>query len=560
VRLRSVLAEGAAALVAGAVLSVLAFWSVVRHLGSSVPGDLGDPLLQSWQLAWGAHGLLSQPSHPFDANVFAPLPRSLAFSDSLLGYAPFGLFGSGPHAAVIRYNIVFLFAHALAFAAMYVLVRQLGVGRAAAVIAGAAFAFSPFRLAQASHLQVLSSGGIPLALAMLARGHGITARRQPDGVRQPMRPGWALAGWLTAAWQVTLGFGLGLQLVYLLLAMTGSYVLLAVLRSARPPRRLVAASGLGLLFFFGVGAAMAGPYQAAVAEHPEARRDLAQVEFFSPPLRGLVAAPPESRLWGGVTAPLREGMSWRFEQTLAPGLAITVLAVVGTMLGPLPRRFRAGLVAGVLVLVSLALGTHGPWGGRAGFVLMFEHLPGWQGVRTPSRLVTLAWLLLGVLGAFGAERLVRPLRRTSHVAVVAALLTAVTVAEGLNTIPVATPRQVPNGLQLAALPQPVLVLPSAEFEDNTVMLWSTAGFPDTANGASGFRPAGLEALRAATQDFPSPGAVLALRIYGVRSVVLLRDQLAGTALEGAPDRAAGIGVHVVPETLDDAAVVYLLDP
>ena len=559
-RLRSVLAEAAAALVAGAVLSVLAFWSVVRHLGSSVPSDLGDPLLQSWQLAWGAHGLLSQPLHLFDANVFAPLPRSLAFSDSLLGYAPFGLLGSGPHAAVIRYNIVLLFAHALAFAAMYVLVRQLGVGRAAALVAGAAFAFSPFRLAQASHLQVLSSGGIPLALAMFARGHGTTARRRPDGERPPVRPIWALAGWLTAAWQVTLGFGLGLQLVYLLLAMTGSCVLLAALRRARPPRRLVVASGLGLIIFLGVGVAMAVPYRAAVAEHPEARRDLAQVAFFSPPLRGLVTAPPESRLWGGVTAPLREGMSWRFEQTLAPGLAITVLAVLGTIWGPLPRRFRAGLVAGVLVLVSLALGTHGPWGGRAGFLLMFEHLPGWQGVRTPSRLVTLAWLLLAVLGAFGVQRLVRLLRRTSHVAVVAALLTAVTVAEGLNTIPVATPRPVPSGLELAALPQPVLVLPSAEFEDNTVMLWSTAGFPDIVNGASGFRPSGLEALRAATQDFPSPRAVLALRVYGVRSVVLLRDQLPGTPLEGAPAIAVGAGFRVASETLDDDAIVYLLDP
>jgi len=542
-------------------LACLVFWRVVRHLGSAVPGDLGDPLLQSWQLAWGAHGLLTSPLHVFDANTFAPLTRSLSFSDSLLGYAPFGLVGSGASAAVARYNVVFLLAHALAFAGMYVLVRQLGTGRTAAVVAGAAFAFSPFRLAQVSHLQTLSSAGIPLALAMLARGHGITLRRvTPD--RAPPRPAWALAGWLTAAWQVSLGFGLGLQTVYLLLLLVAVGVLVSAVRRSRPPGRLVLASGLGLAIFLGVGAAMAVPYGRTVTAHPEARRDLAQVAFFSPPLRALITAPPESRLWGERTAPLREGMSWRFEQTLAPGLAVTVLAGLAPLWGPLPRRYRAGLVAGIVVLVALSLGTHGPGGGRAGFLLLFEHLPGWQGVRTPSRLVTLAWLLLAVLGAFGVQRLVRLAGRPARVAFLAVLLTTATAAEGVNTVPVATPRPVPAGLQLSALPQPVLVLPSAEFEDNTVMLWSTDGFPKISNGASGFRPAGLEALRAVTQEFPSPRAVLALRTHGVRSVVLLRDRIPGTPLEGAVERhrEGRFGLHLVPDTRDDPAVVFLVDP
>lgn len=561
-RLRSVLVEAAAATAGGLLLTVVVFWSVVRQLGSAVPGDVGDPLLQAWQLAWGAHGLLTQPLQVFEANTFAPLPRSLAFSDSLLGYAPAGLIGSGTHAALVRYDVMFLLAHALAFAGMYVLIRQLGMGRAAAVMAGAAFAFSPFRLSQATHLQSLSSGGIPLALAMLARGHAVKPVRR-DGVERPSaRPWWALAGWLTAAWQLTLGFGLGLQFAYLLAALAGGGALLTAVRRVLPPRRLLLASGLGLVVFLGVGTVMAAPYQRTVVEHPESRRDVSQVDFFSPPLRGLITAPPESRLWGGLTEPLREGMSWRFEQSLAPGLAITVLAVLGLVWGPLPRRYRAGLVGGILLLVTLSLGTHGPGGGRAGFLLLFDHFPGWQGVRTPSRLVTLAWLVLGVLGALGAQRLVRLLGRPSRVAIVTALLTAAIAAEGLNTVPLATPRPPPAGLQLAALPQPVLVLPSAEFEDNTVMLWSTDGFPAVVNGASGFRPAGLESLRAAMQDFPSPRAVLELRIYGVRSVVLLRDQLAGTPLEGAIDRATGteIGVHLVTDTRDDEAVVFLIDP
>ena len=65
---------------------------------------------------------------------------------------------------------------ALAFVGAYALVRQLGAGRIGAAVAGAAFAYAPWRLAQAGHLQVLSTGGIALALAMLARGHGWSLR------------------------------------------------------------------------------------------------------------------------------------------------------------------------------------------------------------------------------------------------------------------------------------------------------------------------------------------------------------------------------------------------
>ena len=198
--------EAALASVVGLLLAGVLKWPVLSHLRSSVPEDLGDPLLQAWQLSWGAHALLHDPLHVWDSNTFFPLDRTLAFSDSLLGYAPLGvLFGD---AALVRYNTVFLLAYALAFTGAYALARQLGTSRLAAGLAGVGFAYAPWHLAQEGHLQILSDGGIPLALALLARGPGYP-RGEP-------RPRLVLAGWAVAAWQVTLGFGLGLQFGYLL--------------------------------------------------------------------------------------------------------------------------------------------------------------------------------------------------------------------------------------------------------------------------------------------------------------------------------------------------------
>ena len=59
-------------------------------------------------------------------------------------------------------------------------------------------------MTEAGHLHVISSGGIALALFLLLRGY-----RNRSGVL-------VLAGWVVSAWQISLGFTLGLQYSYLL--------------------------------------------------------------------------------------------------------------------------------------------------------------------------------------------------------------------------------------------------------------------------------------------------------------------------------------------------------
>ena len=80
-------------------------------------------------MAWGGHALQHQPLEFFQSNQFWPLDDTLAFSDALLGYAPAGLIGEGPEAAVVRYDLLFLFAYALCFAGAYLLARELGSAR-----------------------------------------------------------------------------------------------------------------------------------------------------------------------------------------------------------------------------------------------------------------------------------------------------------------------------------------------------------------------------------------------------------------------------------------------
>src|SRR2546421_8923449 len=303
--------EVVVAAIGGCLLAIVMTWPLVLNLGTDIPRDIGDPLAEAWQPAWGGHALLHQPLHFFDANRFWPIKDSLAFGDALIGYAPAGIIGSGPHAALVRYDLLFLFAYALAFFGAYLLARELGLGPAGAVVAGAAFAFAPFRLEQDGHMQVISSGGIPLAVAFAVRG--IRLRR----------PWWLFAACVVAVWQVSLGFALGLPFAY---GIAGAALVVGVvwMIRGRPlvPRRMVIAGAAGALVFIAITYLIAHPYLHVADEFPESKRSPHEVSAFSGPLKVLVTAPEENFVWGSATAGFRESVTTPQEKTLFPGAVI----------------------------------------------------------------------------------------------------------------------------------------------------------------------------------------------------------------------------------------------
>jgi hypothetical protein len=73
-----------AALLLFIVTSLVLTYPMPFHLPDAVE-DRQDALLNVWITAWDGHQLLSDPLHLFDANIFHPYPRTLAYSELLLG-------------------------------------------------------------------------------------------------------------------------------------------------------------------------------------------------------------------------------------------------------------------------------------------------------------------------------------------------------------------------------------------------------------------------------------------------------------------------------------------
>ncbi|MFG1649193.1 hypothetical protein ACGFIE_04655 [Micromonospora sp. NPDC049275] len=559
--------EWTLATLAALALAVLMTWPTLRYPRYTLPQDYWDPSLQSWQMAWSGHILLADPARLWQSNTFFPELWSFAFSDTLLGYAPAGMLGSGPQDAVLRYNIMFVLAHALATLGAYALARQLGAGRIGAAVAGVGYTYAPWLLAQAGHLHVLSNGGIPLALAMLARGHGWSLRY---GYRPEQRhDGWVYAGWLVAAWQVSLGFGIGLPFAYFL---AGAVLVVAVLfgvrrlRSGRAlpfGRRLLVADVLGGVLFAGVGLLMAFPYFKVTELHPYAERTIRDVSIFSPPASGFVTAPAESRIWGALHEGARAALPGNPEMTLLPGFVLYALAAGGLFFSVWRLRHRLLLLVGVLVTMVFAMGTRF-FDGTFTYVPLFEHAPGWNALRTPGRLMLWTTLLLALLAAGAITALTDRVRELAAQRIpswpgpwlrMATLLPLLLVTiEGLNATPHPVVPAQPAAMRSAE--GPLLVLPSNQSIDQHVMLWSTSGFPDVVNGGSGFTPRQLDDVRRVSQSFPDQTSVDYLRTLGVRTVVLLRGQVPGTPWEitiDAPVESLGITRQDVGD-----AVVYRL--
>ncbi|HEU4423889.1 MAG TPA: hypothetical protein VFR67_15265, partial [Pilimelia sp.] len=559
--------EWTLASVGAVLLAVVMTWPTLRYPRHTIPQDIWDPTLQAWQMAWSGHILSTDPARLWHSNAFYPESFSFAFSDTLLGYAPAGLIGEGVTAALLRYNIIFVLAHALAFLGAYALVRQLGAGRTGAAVAGAAFAYAPWRLAQAGHLHVISTGGIALALAMLARGHGWSLRH---GYRPERRnAGWALAGWLVAAWQISLGFGIGLPFGYALAAIVLVVAVMwavrrLVFRAANPiGGRLLVTDLVGGTIFAVTGALLSLPYFRVAELHPYARRTVADLDLYSAPISAFFVAPPESRLWGALHADARAGLPWHPEQTLLAGFVLYGLAIAGLVFSIWTVRQRLLLFAGVVVTIALAMGTQF-FGGTLTYLPLYRTLPGWDGLRTPGRLVLWTTLLLGVLAAGAVCAFIERARESRStyapyglgfwLRLATLIPLALVLVEGLNRTPHPIVPAPPQALRTAQAP--VLVLPSDPFTDNVAMLWTTDRFPALVNGNSGFETRRLNQLREVTQTFPDVNSVDYLRELGVKTVIVLRVRPDGAKLP-PPAETSAEELGIEREDTPDAVVFRL---
>jgi hypothetical protein len=572
-----------------AAIAVGVTWPLPSMPGSSLPGNLGDPLLNTWTLGWGSDRLLAGLQGFWDGRAFFPHADTVAFSEHLLGITVFvaPVYWLSQN-AVLTYNVAYLASFVHAGLAMWLLVRRLTGRSDVALVAALAFAFPLLRTTgQHTFLHMQVSGWVPLCFWALHRYAG--ERRLGDA--------------LLAAGAFVLAVLTSLYFAFLLIAPVAyAAIVLLLQRRGRTFDLRLAGHALATA---ALAAAVLAPvllrYRDVAATHGFARTTAESVRYsadvlsyvsvwhqaeFRPFLRdeqiivralfpgvviaalGLLAAawrrpgvaPRDLWRWGapaaGVALVAVSLASGRPSIAGLCGLAV----LLGRALWPLPATTAAlyGRLAALAFLLSLgpvpvidgvAIATSGP------HAWLLDPIPGASGLRMPARHGVMVSFALAVLAGFGAMRVLAwPVLQPRLGSALAAVAALVVVDGYAGPLPVARldahgtaeDRQV-HAWIAAQGPGAVMHLPIAdsdlrpEVANASVQLtfqYATLlhGQP-TVTGGTDFMPVFARWLHGDGSPFRAPADADAglemLRRLGVRYVLLHRDEFRTPAEAGS---------------------------
>jgi len=494
-------------------------YPLVGHLRTAVT-DHVDPLLDAWTLAWTAHQLPRDPAHLFEANRFYPERGTLAFHDPMVALgailAPLQWVFGEP---VLTLNLGMLLSLALSGYGAYRLGTHVSGSRGAGGVAGSIFAFNAYRMDHLAHMQLQSTGFIPLLYLCL--------RRFLEDGRLKHAVGVAVFLWLTSASSAYYGI-----FTWILLAVAVPYELWRTASMRRPKRIL----GLSLALTLSALAylPLALPFMRLRSDFG-LERPLTTVERAS--------ARPGDYLRSG--SHVHEALGFRPsspERTLFPGIvAVGLLALALT---------RVNRSTGLFLVVGLAAfwASLGPAWGL--YRLLHAAVPGLSAVRVPPRMAIYVLMAVAILAAQGAALLLGrapgPARGWALGTIaLMPLLESLSGPIGYNRAP-ATPAvyawvaRLPAGTPLVELPLPEV---KRQRENAVYLYWSTTHFQPLANGYGSVVPPVYAEIAAALEDFPDRAGAAKLAEDGFRYVVFHKDRYLrtrGIELERRLDAEPGL--------------------
>ena len=492
--------------------------------------NAGDTANMIWVLNWGARQLVRDPRHLYDGNILRPHPKSFAYTDTALGDAPLSV----PIRAltgdpVVTYNVTLFLVFLLTSLSTYALAYDMVGSRGAAFFAAVAFGFASYRRWNIDTINLCSLQWLPLALLSLRRG--LRAARTGRGRFWPWMVLFAVSFAMNALSSWYYAFMLAVALPFFV----------ATEVPWREARRVVGpiAAGVALTALLTLPGAL--PYLWLHSHMPGFVREIDEVEAGSAELADYVSWDYSSTIYRAargwnIDVPLHDGPEPSFDRKIFarplpffPGVLVVLAVLASFGHGRASRIPRAALLLMALAGVVLSLGPYKTllgWRVPLPYLLLYRHVPGWQGLRWVSRfslLLTLAFALLSAYGlaALGASAPCRRRRRVCATLVtVAALLTfaeKLTLPLHLTTIPPDVPAVYSY---LATLPPENLFVEAPTRQEALYTYYAARHWLPTAGGLTSWQPAEFEAIRASLGQFPAPSLWRKLRASGITHIVV----------------------------------------
>lgn len=537
--------------------------------------DPEDTVGNFWILTWILHAVQHPELSIWDPPIFYPATEALTFTETMFG----NLWLALPTAwltsnLTLCANTVLLASFALSFLGVYLLVRELGADRPAALAAGFLFAFCPYRFAHMPRIQL--SAFFFAAFALLY------AHRWLRG--QGLRPLAFMV--LCVLVQFYTSICLGLMLFVLLSLFLLPRAVQAASDRARLGRWFVRRDGLPALVVAGLASAaalwpLAAPYMRTMEKYHFERsmednaRHAAEPLGFLLPAANVVSYPDSvftshDRLYHALVPHLRGGKGFGGgESAVFPGFIPLLLGATGLVLlarrrGP-PLVFRRDMRLYLLLCLGMAVLMLGPllvWLDRTTSVplpyqLLYHGLPGAKALRAPARFFLPFLLCLAVASGLVLDQLarrIRPWPRPARLAV-AACFAALMLLDYRTSDRGGERHDTLHGLpevyrHLGRSPRggPVLELPMNPVASLQYLGWHFVHFRPLIGGMGSFTTPEYDRLSGATASCPDLPCLEELRHGPGQTLVVHLDRLPPPDRErwlATPARAAGYARRLV---------------
>ncbi|MDA1159490.1 MAG: hypothetical protein O2983_07755 [Planctomycetota bacterium] len=556
------------------LLAVFSTWPLATQLGQVIPTGQERvatvPLFNLWTIWWNADRAGEGFANYWDAPIFAPIENAFVLSETqptTVVVAPV-VWVTGSRA--LAYNLYLLTMLVANGWAGSILVRSLTCNRFVGTCSGAVMLLLPFVHWQLGVLQLSQVSGILLTLHFLIRF--LTGYKMKDAALLGAAVGFC---YLACNYY---GYQLCLTLLFAL-------PVLVVKRCCfyRVVAGFVIASVAASVMVLPVVA-----MQLSASNRQNWDRRAETVYSLS-----AVQADYFRTLWRG---PLSNSAGSQARFPLSPGLACSVLAIVGAFVGLRQRdtrRVTMFLLMFLAVAAQLSLGPGWVFLGQRPFELLVEWLPGLSAMRSPHRFAVLVQVSCVILAGMSfvqassnetinnkaagnqesAEELVfrrERWRRTlqwGQVALLCGMVIELWPAKpDLYAMPeyeqqrpwvewLRTRTQADDVVAHLPFPRGRSV---SDYEGTAIaMLWSTCHKRRLANGDSGFFPSEFVQLKRDVQGFPDDRSVLELRKAGVRWCVVDTSRLSPANVEKLSGQRR---LSIQFETVDRKTRIYAVEP
>ena len=502
------------------VLSILMTMPLSLHLSDKVK-DSGDPLFCSWTLGWAIHSICNNFKDIFHANIFWPHLYTFAYSEHMIGNAIIGLpIWFITKNIILVHNTLILLSFILCGFGAYLLTFYLTKSRFASITAGIIYTFCPFRFDQSAHLHVLTAQWIPFALLYFHKYWDTkkTIFLIPFSC-------FFLLQWLCAGQNgLFLTLAIGICLCYLFVTMYKKqnqklFVKFLVLMSIL--------SVFILILYY--------PY-LWLAKNMDFVRSVDEVKAYTPNVSAYLGAYPSNLLYGKWLVKF-----YKPEQALFPGFIVFVILSISLFVRKRKQKINLQRSSSInwkpfywtLLIVSFlcSLGPEITIMGKelisGPFKFLHNYVPGFSGVRTPSRLFILWILSAGVLVGFFIQHLEK-----TKFKIIGLFIPLLIILEYIS-LPFLLRYQVPNmppayNWLKAQKEQIIIQLPMATryqgpHTTTHAMLWSLEHKKKLINGYSGYTPYEYWVIADIMQDFPDTDSINLLNMLPVDLIVISKQ-------------------------------------